>query len=108
MPAASSLALTSARAIVFIIATLIFATTGSGVLIGTNSPSQFTALKPGKKSPTGARLGKKFMRSGLVTAIPFSRPSAIIGIKGEISITMPSTWPATVSVTAGPAPLYGT
>jgi hypothetical protein len=70
-------------------------------------PNQLTTWYPGTVSAIAGRSGNEGERFGPVTASPRSLPSFTCGESGTALEMVSLTWPASMSVTIGPTPLYG-
>ena len=85
------------------------AMTAGGVAAWVYSPIMLKMRKPGSPcSATVGTLGSMGLRSGEVTASPFSWPDCTCGSRLAMPSISTSTLPAIMSVITGPAPRYGT
>ncbi len=90
-----------------LISVLSFAISSRGVAAGANVPYQPLASKPLIVSATVGSSGTAAERFALVTATARNLPDFTCGIADSMLLNISDTWPASRSIVAGAAPLYG-
>src|SRR5215203_3325371 len=108
-PSCSSRCLVTGSVIAATVSAWSFAMISGGVLAGTKIAYQEDTSNPGTpNSASGAKSGAAGVRFAVVTPRPRSLSAWISGSTAPILLNMTSTRPGSRSLSAGPAPRYGT